>query len=326
MRARRVLTHRRARRLAHHVLRGRCCGRLCVGARSARRCPGSPCRKGRLAGRRQYTGPVGQRRPDPCKLGFRRGYQCSELITILLRLTERCAGWSSPLCLCQFDSPSVYDCMNNQAVHKATQGRTPATSEVIFQHAGVAEAPASTGCGVPSSVIEGCYVSLLVFRWIVEHFGEVPHFVAQRRMWETTRRDPLLFRLGGQYLALGEQSGGIGAYGEFGYPDGQEARWPRADLSKLHLDSGAEKGAARSRRAGRCGQIANYDRSAGDGNRASTQGGSADMETIVYIGCAAVIRAAWTVYQSKKALWQVPGCIQQHVRILHYGVFPVWLG
>lgn len=58
--------------------------------------------------------------PDPCMLGFRKGHQCMELISVVRSTAEKCMEWDYPLIICQLDVARAY---------YSVRRRTPCTEE-----------------------------------------------------------------------------------------------------------------------------------------------------------------------------------------------------
>lgn len=114
--------------------------------------------------------------PDRCMFGFRKCYQCSELITILGSFVETCTECSIPVCMCQVEFGRVYNSVKHKSVCEAMQNKNvPApviggyirdlqNSKAILKHGGWRTTPIQQRVGLR----QGCSFSPLVFRWILE--------------------------------------------------------------------------------------------------------------------------------------------------------------
>lgn len=126
-------------------------------------------------------------RPDAAPMGFRRGYQCAEVIAVVRDLVERCTEWDTPLCVSQVDFARVYDSIKHAAVIRAMERRDvprPVIAlylrelrsvRLVFRHSGWA----TKGIAPSVGLRQGRSVSHMIFRWTMEDV-----FEAVKPEWE----------------------------------------------------------------------------------------------------------------------------------------------
>lgn len=122
------------------------------------------------------VGTTGTGSADNCVLGFRKGYQCAELVNATRESVKRCTGWDLPLCICQLDFAQAYDSLRHEAVWNAMHRRgvpVPVRTrhmrdmrsvELVFVHRGWKTKPVAPTVGVR----QGCSLSALVSRCCIQ--------------------------------------------------------------------------------------------------------------------------------------------------------------
>lgn len=126
-------------------------------------------------------------RPAAAQMGFRRGYQCAEVIAIVRDLLERCTEWDTPLCVSQMDFARAYDSIKHAALIRAMERRDVPrpviaaylrelrSARMVFRHSGWA----TEGIAPSVGLRQGCSVSPMIFRWTMEEV-----FEAVKPQWE----------------------------------------------------------------------------------------------------------------------------------------------
>lgn len=61
--------------------------------------------------------------PDPAIMGFRRGSQCAEVVSLLRGVVEKSTVWSQPVCVAQLDFARAYDSVKHLAVARSMSKR-----------------------------------------------------------------------------------------------------------------------------------------------------------------------------------------------------------
>lgn len=130
---------------------------------------------------RQTQAHDGRNCPDaPPDAALRRGYQCAEVIAIVMDLAEQCTDWDTPVCVSQMDFARAYDSIRHAAVVRAMERRDvlhpliapqlkePRSARMVFRHSGCG----TEGIAPSVGPRQGRSVSPMIFLWTMEEVFE----------------------------------------------------------------------------------------------------------------------------------------------------------